>query len=155
MGYKCKLETCFLAIEKFKNLEELVVLNTQETNYLDSAIKNSDDYSEFTFRKLIERYFDNKIAVTETTLKKPNEIQPTVEDLNVLLRYTLKKYTNEKIVFSITSGTAAVSAALAMVAIKGEREIVYLNQQSNVTISNTVDVFSIKELWEEILDKYE
>ncbi len=153
-GRDVNWQPVFLAVEKYKNLEEIIVLNTKQTKYQNNAIKNSNDFKDYTFEKLIKKYFP-KIKVTNDMIEKPNELQSTVEDLNFILRKKLKKYEDKDIVFSITGGTAVISAAMSMIAIKGDRGITYMDQQSNVIINNSVDVFDIKELWEEIIDKYE
>ncbi len=153
-GRDVNWQPIFLAIEKYENLKEIIVLNTKQTKYQNNAIKNSNDYKNYTFEKLIRNYFP-KIEVTNAMIENPNELQSTVEDLNFILRKKLKNYEDKDIVFSITGGTAVITAAMSMVAIKGDRGITYMDQQKNITINNSVDVFDIKELWEEIINKYE
>lgn len=68
-----------------------------------------------------------------------------------LVSLSNKGYKDRNIVVSITSGTASLSAALALNAIKGEREMIFINQKDKTLVKANPNVMMVQfnELWTE------
>lgn len=62
-------------------------------------------------------------------------------------------YTDNQVMFSLTNGTVIQSIALAFLAMKGFRGSVYSRQDDRELVELPVDIYSIRELWEEITDQ--
>lgn len=70
------------------------------------------------------------------------------------------KYRDEEMLFHVTSSTALVSVAMALHAIKGERKMEYIRQFTEAEKRKSampelidVNIYTIRELWDEIIDK--
>lgn len=144
----------FMAIQKLGDIKEVVLFHTNETRYLDDAIKRDKTYQECNIESLLKNYFPH-IIVSFHELNNPNGVQTTIDDINDVVKRKSKKYLNREMVFSITGGTAVVSGAMTTLSILDVRGIVYAHQQKLETINTPIDVFDFKELWEEIARKYE
>ncbi len=88
----------------------------------------------------------------------------SLDDVFQALKYKIEslktKYHDEEMLFHITSSTALVSVAMALHAIKGERKIEYIRQftepekrKSAMPELIDVNIYTIRELWDEIIDK--
>lgn len=63
------------------------------------------------------------------------------------------KYSDKDILFNVTGGTAAISGAMILKAIPGERSAEYARQDTGIIEEIPVDIYQVKELWNELLDK--
>ncbi len=69
--------------------------------------------------------------------------------------YYAKKYKDEDIMFNITGATVAISGAMILKAIPGNRRAEYAKQDTGEIIDVPLSIYSIKELWNELLEKVE
>jgi len=66
-----------------------------------------------------------------------------------------RRYSNEEIIFGISSGTSVLTACLLFLALPGKRGTVYKPQKPNSTPEEfEVDILTIEELWGEIFEKF-
>jgi len=144
----------FKAIEKLGQIQEVVLFYTNETQYLNDAIKKDTTYSTCDIESLLRKYFPD-IIVNFQKIDDPNNIQSTIDDINFSVKKKSKKFTDKQMVFSITGGTAVVSGAMTALSLLGLRGIVYAHQQKLEIINTPIDVFDVRELWEEIANQYE
>lgn len=88
-------------------------------------------------------------------VSNPNNVVKFKEEVATKLANLLdnKEYPDEKLLFDITGGTAIASVALILLAYKGKRQAVYLEQEigKEPQIFNP-DTQSFKELWQQILE---
>jgi len=144
----------FKAIDKLGNIKEVVLFHTKETELLNNMILNSK-YKSCDIVSLLQKYFPQIKKICFQKIEDPNDIQLTIDEINYIVRKKSRTYDDDQMVFSITGGTAVISAAMAIISMKGLRGIVYSHQQSLEIISTPVNVFNIKELWTEIANQYE
>lgn len=64
-----------------------------------------------------------------------------------------QNYQDKDIIFNITGGTAAISAAMIIKAIKGDRRAEYTNQDTGIIENVPITILSVKELWAELLER--
>lgn len=138
----------FQAIALFPQLKRVVVLVTKETQFLRTAIRSLDP--KLDIDHLIHQYFPS-VEVKFEELNDSQMIASNVEDLKAIIKHRLGKIEDADLVFAITGGTAAVSAALAMMAAKGNRGVVYVRQDNYSLVEDTVTVYQLEDLWEDLL----
>ena len=72
---------------------------------------------------------------------------------NILRSLFGRKYTNADILFNVTGGTAAISGAMILKAIPNDRRAEYARQDTGHIEEIPLDIYQVKELWEELLEK--
>jgi hypothetical protein len=64
-----------------------------------------------------------------------------------------RKNEEKDILFNITGGTAAISGAMILKAIPGERKAEYARQDTGLIDAVPLDIYNVKDLWAELLEK--
>jgi hypothetical protein len=64
-----------------------------------------------------------------------------------------RKIDEKDILFNITGGTAAISGAMILKAIPDERRAEYTRQDTGSIEEVPLNIFHVKDLWTELLDK--
>ena len=119
--------------------------------FFNKIIAQDERFRDFNIDVVLNSWFPN-LKITWWKLRDPNEIQAiTVDISNYLLQYK-KFYSEQAIVFGITSGTAPTTAALSMLSVKGALSCGYLRRDTDKIYFETIDVFNLKELWDEFID---
>jgi hypothetical protein len=140
-----------------KSIEQVVLLVSHDVIALnEEIIKLGKAYQDkFNLEKLIyDRYPDRNIKIIKSCEIDFNtflDAKTKIEE--VLQRYVLPKYKDEEILFNITGGTAPLSTAMILHALKGERKAEYVHQKDLNIIDIDVDVLTVQDLWDEILQK--
>jgi len=138
-------------IEALPNIEEVVLLSTQDVQLFNTVISLDPFFSEFNIDKLLQAQFP-KLKITWWNLRDPNVIGSITADVTNYLTPYLKTYEEKEIVFGLTSGTAPTTAALAMLSVKGELSGGYLRRDTDKIMFETIDVFTLRELWDELIN---
>ncbi len=74
---------------------------------------------------------------------------------NIINSLASEKVESKDILFNITGGTAAVSGAMILNAIPYERRAEYARQDNGLIEEIPLDIFDVKMLWHELLEKIE
>lgn len=145
------------AIEAYSNLKKVLLFidekayaefyaATRETDFLPEG--STEDPVSLFFNQFIHLYSENA-AVELLRTGTFNKMNSIFKDQKRLLEAKLYPYKNRKIVFSLTNGTAAVSAALTLLSIRGERGLCYLTQgeqeeilEFDVSVTDLQDIIS-------------
>lgn len=72
---------------------------------------------------------------------------------NILNSLFVKKINDRDLLFNITGGTAAMSGAMILCSIPGERHAEYARQDTGVIDDIPLDINDVKVLWKELLEK--
>ena len=76
-----------------------------------------------------------------------------VEIDNILHTLISHKYENRDILFNVTGATVAISGAMILKAITGDRQAEYARQDNGIIEDIPIDIGSVKDLWDELLEK--
>jgi hypothetical protein len=84
-----------------------------------------------------------------------NDIEETGNTIDKVLQFVLKndRNKNSDLMFHITTGTAISSSAMTLKAIPFDRHAEYVNQTSGIIEAVNLDIFSVKDLWNELIEK--
>lgn len=84
-----------------------------------------------------------------------NDMKATGTVIDKVVDYLInkKKYEERDIIFNITSGTATSSGAMVLRAIPADRKAEYVNQATGLIEEVELDIFQVKDLWNELIEK--
>lgn len=152
---KVTWQPIFQSISLYPNIEKLIILSTKESEYFMEALSNNETFKMYKLDILIKKFFPKVKEITYISLNDAHNIQTTINQVSQVIEKESGLYKDNEIVFGITGGTAAVSSALSMLATKGQREIVYKRQDNSEISQDDTNIFNVKELWQEIIEKFE
>lgn len=147
------------SIVKHTQIEKIILITSSEIHQLITTINQliEEDktgyFGNFDMEKLIQKYYpDRNIEVIYSTAMDFNDfyniksrLQSTIED------HALGKgFSDADLLFNITGGTAQLTAAMILSALKGDRKAEYISQNTSEVVSVDVDVLTIQDLWDEI-----
>lgn len=116
---------------------------------------NEDLCHDFDIELLIKKFFPNRTIHVDYTppidVNNFDLVKNTLKATLQLLQFC--NYADSEIVFNLTGSTAIVSSAMVLFAMKGDRKAEYVHQTTGSLIPINVDVFSVQDLWDEIIFK--
>jgi hypothetical protein len=144
-----------------------ILLNKPEVEKImffcsNSVVKNGTEISNFKnlleqFKKQTGYNFQYEFNPYEKELKgfDADNIEDVKRSVESLLKYITKegKYTNSDIFFNITTGTSVITSIFTLKAIIEGREAYHIHQSSGEMIKVDLNVLTIQELWDELMDK--
>lgn len=147
-----------------KSLELIILLVSNEADALLEPLKDKPhspiqiihDFCHKTLKmpKMQVIKSNDHIFLPDNNFKG-NDMQMTgaVIDRVVDFLITKRKYQEQDIVFNITLGTATSSGAMVLRAIPAERKAEYVNQATGLIEEVELDIFQVKDLWNELIEK--
>ena len=143
------------ALDDYPNFESIILLGSKETGEQLRLINQNDNFKKVGITHLIKEYSPNIKYVIIKSLPDFNQIESIYNSikLDVLASSSLKNYDDEDIIFAVTGGTAIMSAAMTMHAVKGQRGIVYTRQDNRQLEEFNLSIFNFNELVNELIEK--
>jgi hypothetical protein len=144
-------------IEKYKNLTVIVAICSKEVLKELELEKAESKRNTNAFEELLKMKYSNRnIEYKVVEITNMNDFNELYNDLKFKIEKSLKNYSDEEILFGISSGTATLTASVVFLSMKGLRGLVYQKQDATNALDEfTVDVLTIHELWDEIIDRYQ
>lgn len=100
--------------------------------------------------------FFHKITIKNVFFTEPVDANDLEKCYPILNNYiSLYEKDDSKTIINITPGTASVSGAMSILAIKGARQLVYVRQDNSEVCSVNLDVWNTSELLSELWNEYE
>jgi len=134
--------------------EIILIVSSEASGKIDKLpenikpVKLISDFLEKCFKG-----HDIKVKIVSDDISgndmKLNEI--VIKD--ILKTLFARNFKNRDILFNITGGTAAISGAMILNAIPGERRAEYARQDTGIIEDIPLDIYDVKELWNELLEK--
>ena len=145
----------FKTLKTHESIDELILLVSKDTEFEERQLKDKQEWNNCTFEKITQINFP-AVKLHKLTLENPYLVEPIVEHVRAELNIRCRKRKDVELLFGITGGTAPISSALSMLAVKGARGITYVSQDSSKTVlDEEINVFTVKDLWQELIDKAE
>lgn len=157
-----------LLLRKYPTIKTVILLQSKEVNENDDLIskliESTTDKEHIKYLKEFSIYHTLKDikghSVTKQTIN-PYYFEKTVEEIRTVVKELISRGRSDyEMVFGITSGTAVLTAALMLNAIKGERKAAYITQDTGVTdddkkiIDIDLNVFTLDELIGELFSEF-
>ncbi len=137
------------------SFDEIVLISSKEAtkscNKLPDDIKPQQLITDF-----LNRFYPNhktNIRIFSDGTSGNDMDQNGIGIQSIIESYHKKKYKDEDIMFNITGATVAISGAMILKAIPGDRRAEYAEQDTGGIIDVPLSIYSIKELWNELLEK--
>ena len=142
-------------IEHHESLKEVYLISSLEVTTVINLLPNELKPEIFIKEYLNKYYPKNNVKVfTIQEGISGNDMNMTSIGLENLLRKLFGEgYINKDLVFNITSGTVAISGAMILKAIPGERNAEYCNQDTGEIVDVPLNIYDVKNLWDELLEK--
>jgi hypothetical protein len=143
------------------SIEKVILITSAEIHQLIATINQliAEDttgyFINFNMEKLIQKYYpDRHIKVAYSNPMEFNDFYDIKSKLqSAIQEHALGKgFIDADLLFNITGGTAQLTAAMILSALKGDRKAEYIKQNKDEikVISVDVDVLTIQDLWDEI-----
>ena len=110
----------------------------------------------FLVENFLQKHFpDKKVKVVIKSEEiSGNDMKLNITSIeNILNSLSKRKFENKDILFNITGGTAAFSCAMILNAIPYERQAEYARQDTGLIEEIPLDIYDVKGLWNELLEK--
>lgn len=151
-------------LDEYNNIKNIIVIYSKEVNEGLNLHVKQYSCTKNAFEQMVERkYGARNIVVTPFVVSDINDFNFLYHDLKIRVERIFEKLADEKMLFAISSGPATITASLVLLSMKGERGMVY-QKQIDKSIQKqppekeldefTVNVFTIQELWNEIIERY-
>ncbi|NJE13350.1 hypothetical protein [Thermococcus sp. LS2] len=139
----------FIAVSKhMPRLEKLILIVSKE-------IVMNEDYAERikTIAGKLKECFGKEVEIEEWLIDDANDLNRIRSDLLPKLERLMKEVGAEEITIDITGGTAAISGALTLLAVKEDIQAQYLRQDRLEIQKIDIDVFDLDDLWREFSER--
>lgn len=110
--------------------------------------------------KIISDYIHKYYTIKKTSIRiisdgiSGNDMIMNDLGLESVLQSLYKQdYKDRDVVFNITGATVAISGAMILKALKGDRKAEYARQDTGLIEEVPLSIFNVKELWYELLEK--
>ena len=100
-------------------------------------------------------YPRHEIKITIKPLEVSGNVmkENMVEIDNILNTFFAQKYEDKDILFNVTGATVAISGAMILKAITGDRQAEYARQDNGIIEAIPLTINNVKDLWNELLEK--
>lgn len=141
------------------DIEKIILIASPEVIQLRETINQLilDDetgyFQNFDLEKLIQTFYPGRqIEVVYSNPIDFNDFYDVKSKLQTAIAENAidKGYSDSDLIFNITLGTAQVTAAMILSALKGDRKAEYISQNTSKIVPIDVDVLTIQDLWDEI-----
>lgn len=143
-------------LDNYPKIEKILVIYSKEVLSSLESDKEENERILNAFELMIERrYKERNIAIIPIIILEMNIFDELFNELKFKIEKLIGTVDDGKVLFGVSSGTALTTASLVFLSMRGQRGLVYQKQDgSNELDEFTVDVLTIKELWDEIIERY-
>ena len=137
------------------SFKEIILISTKKASEVCEKLP-PDLQPQKIIADFLDIYYPKHRIVTKI---KPLDVsgnvlnENMVEIDNILHTLISHKYENRDILFNVTGATVAISGAMILKAITGDRQAEYARQDNGVIENIPIDIGSVKDLWDELLEK--
>ncbi|ALM76256.1 hypothetical protein [Thermococcus barophilus] len=139
----------FIAVNKHRSeIKKLILIVSKE-------IVTNRDYAERikAIADKLKECFSREIEIEEWLIDDANDLNRIRGDLLPKLERIIREESAEEITIDITGGTAAISGALTLLAVKEDIQAQYLRQDRLEIQKIDIDVFDLGDLWREFSER--
>lgn len=135
---------------------EIILIISSEVSKLIEEFKDEKLKPKVLVENFLNQYYPNhktnvKIALNDISGNDLKKIKTGIE--NILHTLTSEGIDNKDILFNITSGTAVISGAMILNAIPYDRKAEYARQDTGIIEEIPLNIYDVKKLWHELLEK--
>jgi hypothetical protein len=146
-----------MVLNKYPTIKKMYLLVSEGAAKEFEGLSTADGHQDLDIYKyMLQRLGLQRVELHLIKVINPGNIVDFKKEAEKKLANLLNnhEYPDEKMLFDITGGTAVASVALILLAYKGKRRAVYLEQGTNKgpEIFNP-DTQDFKELWQQILER--
>ena len=144
------------SLTKHPDIKSVFLVCSHEVlQFFEDVNKIEDDELRdiFDLQHRIKKEFGNQIDVTLSPGIDVSSFESVFE--NKALKKYIDACDSSQLVFNLTSSTSMVTLALGLHAVKENRMAEYVRQDSGELEEVSIDVFTLKEHWNEILESME
>ncbi len=140
-----------------ESLEQIILISSNEAN--DTCKELPENLQpKVLINDFIKKCYPNRKIQTLIVAdgKSGNSMVENGFTLECIIKSLMNQgYKDEDIIFNVTGGTVAISGAMFLEAIPEDRLAEYTNQDTGLLEYIPLTIFSIKYLWNELLEKVE
>lgn len=143
-------------LDNYTGIKTLLVIYSKEVLANLESDKEENARALNAFELMIKsRYKEREISIIPIVILEMNIFDELFNELKFKIEKQIGSIEDEKVLFGVSSGTALTTASLVFLSMRGQRGLVYQKQDgSNELDEFTVDVLTIQELWDEIIERY-
>lgn len=141
-------------LDHYQNIDRIYLLVSKQARDLLYIIDANTEYKKQGLLEMVNT-LKGPIPIEYIAIEDIHNLNSNHDELKAVLnkKNTFSLYQDKEVLFDITSGTAALTAAVVINAIRSDRGLSYTRQDTRSVQEMNVDVFSLAELYDEILYK--
>lgn len=143
-------------IEHNAQFHEIILIISSEVSEIIAGFKDEKLKPKALVKEYLIKHYPNHKTVVKTALSdiSGNDLKKIKTGIeNILHTLTSEGIDNKDILFNITSGTAVISGAMILNAIPYDRKAEYARQDTGIIEEIPLNIYDVKKLWHELLEK--